>query len=141
MTDKGSALEAVTQFYAAEAAFMAADTPDFGPVAATLDEACLLHEPKSLPYGGEWRGHDGFERWMRLFKDTWVSMDVSGSEMFTQGDVVFSASHVFATARATGQKVDWALLQRFQIRGGKLLELKPFHWDTAALLKSLPAVV
>ena len=52
---------------------MAAEQPDFGPGAATLHPDCLLCEPASLPYSGEWRGLDGVVRWMRTFKAAWSS--------------------------------------------------------------------
>ncbi len=47
--------DVLQRFYEAEARFMAAEQPDFGPVAPTLHPDCLLCEPESLPYGGEWR--------------------------------------------------------------------------------------
>ncbi len=134
-TDPGR--RAVRRFYEAEARYMSADAADFTPVAATLHQDCLLCEPASLPYGGEWRGHEGFERWMRLFKATWSSMEVRGSELFGEGDTLFSRSHVHAQARATGKPADWPLLQIFIIRQGLVHELRPFHWDTAAILPAL----
>ncbi len=137
MTDALSSRQVLQRFYEAEARYMAAEHPDFGPVAATLHPDCLLCEPASLPYGGEWRGRGGVERWMRLFRATWSSLEVRGSEIFGEGDTLFSRSHVYATARATNKPADWALLQQFTIRQDGVLELRPFHWDTAAILPAL----
>ena len=128
---------AVQRFYEAEADFMASGAPDFAPVAETLTENVLLLEPAALPYGGEYRGRDSFERWLRAFKGTWSSMEVRDSETWVHGDVVFSRSHVYATARVTGRATDWPLLQFFRIEGGRVAELRPFHWDTAAMLPVL----
>ena len=129
--------DVLQRFYEAEALFMAADQPDFGPVAATLHRDCLLCEPASLPYGGEWRGRGGVERWMRMFKATWSSLEVRGAQVFGEGDMIFSRSHVYATARETSKGTDWALVQQFTFRQGGILELRPFHWDTAAILPAL----
>ena len=137
MTDAPSSRKVLQRFYEAEARYMAAEHPDFGPVAATLHPECLLCEPASLPYGGEWRGRDGVERWMRLFRATWSSLEVRGSEIYGEGDTLFSRSHVYATARATNKPADWGLLQQFTIRQDGVLELRPFHWDTAAILPAL----
>ena len=97
----------------------------------------LLCEPASLPYGGEYRDRDAFERWLRAFAGTWSSMEVRDAEMFAVGDVVFSRSHVYATASSIGALADWPLLQYFRIADGRVAELRPFHWDTAAMLPAL----
>ena len=131
------AAAAVRRFYAADAAYMAAGSREFGPVADTLTEDVLLCEPASLPYGGEYRGHAAFERWLRAFSGTWSSLEVRDAETFAAGDVVFSRSHVHAVSRATGRPADWPLLQYFRIEDGRIAELRPFHWDTAAILPAL----
>ena len=73
--------DVLQRFYEAEARFMVAEQSEFEPVAATLHPDCLLCEPASLPYGGEWRGWDGVERWMRMFKATWSSLEVRDSQV------------------------------------------------------------
>ena len=40
-------------------------------------------------------------------------------------------------ARVSDQADDWPLLQYFRMRGAKILELRPFHWDTAATQPAL----
>ena len=130
-------LDTIRRFYAAEAAYLAAGGGDFGPIAATLDPDVVIRQPASLPYGGEWRGHAGFEAWMRAFAEQWAALDVTGSELFPVGDVVVGRSHVHATHKPTGRRVDWPLLQYFRFRDRRVLELWPFYWDTAALLGQL----
>ena len=74
---------------------------------------------------------------MRAFGEVWSSLEVKESEIFALGDVLVSRSHVFAKARRNGLQTDWPLLQFFRIREGRILELRPFYWDTAALLAVL----
>ena len=93
--------------------------PDFAPVAARLHPNCLIEQPAALPYGGAWRGHRGAEAWMRSFRAT------------------FSRSHVHATARATGRRTDWPLLQQIEVGDGSIVTLQPFHWDIASMLSAL----
>ena len=129
----------LARFYAAEEAYMAAEAPDFAPVAATLHPDCLIRQPAALPYGGDWRGHTGFEAWMRSFHATWSALSVHDPHVFLTDDeaVLFSRSHVHATVRATGLRTDWPLLQQINICDGLILVLQPFHWDTAAMLSAL----
>lgn len=128
----------IQHFYEAEAGYLTPGGGDFEALSATLDPECVLYQPATLPYGGEWRGPAGFERWLKAFNAQWSSLEVRESEFYPVGEkVVFSRSHVYAVARASGQAVDWPLLQFFRMRGNKILELRPFHWDTAAMLPVL----
>ena len=131
------AFATLTRFYEAETVYMGPGGGDFSVIAGTLDEDCVIHQPASLPYGGEWRGHAGFEAWMRAFSDAWSHLEVRNPRFHPAGDVVVSRSHVHATARASGRVTDWPLLQFVRVRDAKILELRPFHWDTAAMLSAL----
>ena len=135
-TDEG-AKAVIERFYAAEATYLLSPEPDFAPVAATLDAECVIHQPASLPYGGEWRGHAGFEEWLRAFCKVWASLEVKGAELYVTGEVAVSRSHVYAETRMDRRKADWPLLQFFRLRGGRILELRPFYWDTAVLVEVL----
>ena len=137
MPDQNPALTTIRRFYEAESIYLAPGGGDFRVIAATLDPECVLYQPASLPYGGEWRGPAGFERWMKAFGEQWSSLEVKESEFYPVGDVVFSRSHVYAVARATDQVINWPLLQFFRVRNFKILELRPFHWDTAAMLPAM----
>lgn len=54
------ALATLMRFYEAESVYLASETADFADIAATLDPEVVIYQPASLPYGGTWRGHDGF---------------------------------------------------------------------------------
>lgn len=137
MTKTSEAFDTLMRFYAAETAYLAPDGGDFSVIAETLDSDCVLFQPASLPYGGEWRGPAGFEAWMKAFSEQWSSLEVLDPQFYPTDDVVVSHSHIRAVARATGTAIDWPLLQLFRIRRGRILELRPFHWDTAAMLPAL----
>ena len=76
---------------------------------------------------------------MRSFRATWSALSVRDPRVFLTEDeaIIFSRSHVHATARATGRRTDWPLLQQIEVRDGLILTLQPFHWDTAAMLSAL----
>ena len=57
-------LRALQNFYQAEDAYLNAGEGDLSSIAKTLDPDCVVRQPTSLPYGGEWRGHAGVETWM-----------------------------------------------------------------------------
>ena len=136
-SEERNAVNVIQKFYEAEAAYLGADGGDLSAMMTTLDPECVLYQPSSLPYGGEWKGHAGWEAWMKAFAHQWTSMEMKNSELYPSGDVVVGKSHVHAVARGTGKHVDWPLLQFFKMRNGRILELSPFYWDTAKLLHDL----
>ena len=136
-SEDAKTLGTLNSFYEAESAFLRAGGGDFTAIAATLDPECVIYQPVSLPYGGIWRGHNGFEEWMRLFTGIWASLEVREPEQILMGDVVISRSHVYAERRGSGEKLDWPLLQYFRFRQNRIVELWPFYWDTATLVNHL----
>ena len=132
-----NAVRVIQRFYEAEGAYLEAGGGDLSAMMANLDPECVLFQPACLPYGGERRGHAGWEAWMKAFARQWTSMDMKHSALYPTGDVVVGKSHVHAVARGTGKHVDWPLLQFFRMRNGWILELSPIYWDTAKLLHDL----
>jgi ketosteroid isomerase-like protein len=132
------AFATLMRFYEAEMIYLAPGGGDFSVIAETLDPDCVIHQPASLPYGGEWRGPGGFKAWMDAFGRVWSSLEVRDPTFYPSGaDVIVTRSHVYATSRSTGAAVDWPLLQFFRVRDDRIAELHPFHWDTAAMLPAM----
>jgi ketosteroid isomerase-like protein len=48
--------------------------------------------------------------------------------------VVLTQVHV--RARATGLELDFPILQTITIRQGRIAEVRPFYWDTAAIAEA-----
>ncbi len=136
--EQNPAFATLMKFYEAETQYLSPGGGDFSVIAETLHPKCVLFQPHSLPYGGEWHGPEGFHSWMKAFGEEWSSLEVRDPHFFPSGDdVVFSRSHVFAVARRTGQDIDWPLLQFFRVKDDRILELRPFHWDTATMLSGM----
>lgn len=134
----GSAVAVLHRFYEAETTYLESESKDFAVIGETLHPDCVMHQPGSLPYAGQWRGHDGFERWMAAFSEVWSSLTVAEPMFFPSGpDVVFVRSTVKATARANGARSTWPLLQMITVKDGLILEIQPFYWDTAAVVATL----
>ncbi len=62
------AFRSLMQFYSAEVRYSATGDPaDRVEWLNCLHPDIILYQPESLPYGGIWRGREGFGRWLDLF--------------------------------------------------------------------------
>lgn len=123
--------------YAAENRYLAAGGPgkaSFAMLAPYFAYDVVLHQPEGLPYGGTWHRHDGMARFFLAMSETWERFDIGEQEFFPIGaDGVVVLSRIHARARATGRELDFPILQRVLVRDGRIAEIWPFYWDTAAI--------
>ncbi|MFH8366409.1 nuclear transport factor 2 family protein [Streptomyces sp. NPDC018031] len=137
MTGPGLAPPAVlTGMYQAEARYLAAGGPGrahFALLAPYFAPDVVLHQADALPYGGEWRGHEGMERFFRAMSETWESFELLEQEFLAVGEPTVVLTRVRARARATGRELRFPILQTIGFRDGRIAEVRPFYWDTAAI--------
>ena len=96
-------IEALQRFYQAGSEYVQTGGKDFGPVAATLHPQIVMIQADSLPFGGQWHGREGFERWMQAFGEAWSSVSATDLRFFEHDDTVVVVAQMEATARASGQ--------------------------------------
>ncbi len=128
--------EMIRRFYEAEAAYMNAGGSDagasFAAMAATLDPEVVLHQSPDLPWGGEFRGHHGYEDWARRISRAFDRLEVADARVFDQGDTVVIACRLITHARETGETLDLPMVQVVRVRNGRIVEFRPFYWNVPA---------
>ncbi|WP_159839659.1 nuclear transport factor 2 family protein [Nocardia sp. CY41] len=137
MTSTTDPMTVLTGMYAAEAEYLAAGGPgsaSFELLAPFFHTAVVLHQAESLPYGGTWRGHDGMERFFHAMRDTWEKFDMREQRFLAAGETAVVHTEVHARARATGRELSFAILQTIGFADGRIAEVRPFYWDTAAIV-------
>ncbi|MGI5353126.1 nuclear transport factor 2 family protein [Streptomyces sp. CA-250714] len=126
----------LTGMYAAEAEYLAAGGPgtaSFAPLAPFFAPDVVLHQADGLPYGGSWHGHAGMERFFLEMSRVWESFDITQQEFLATGATLVVHSRIHARARATGREITFPILQTITVRDGRISEVHPFYWDTAAV--------
>ncbi|GAA5082296.1 nuclear transport factor 2 family protein [Nocardia iowensis] len=126
----------LTGMYAAEAEYLAAGGPgsaSFDLLAPFFATDVALHQAAGLPYGGAWRGHEGMEQFFRTMAQTWASFELLEQEFLATGETTVVHTRVRARARATGRELTFPILQTITIIDGRISEVHPFYWDTAAI--------
>ncbi|WP_409182456.1 nuclear transport factor 2 family protein [Amycolatopsis sp. VS8301801F10] len=133
MTDPAAVLNGM---YRAEAEYFAAGGPgsaSFAPLALYFAEDVVLHQAEGLPFGGEWRGHSGMEEFFLAMSRAWESFEIGEQEFLALGATSVVRTQVRARTRATGRELEFPILQTLRIEDGRIAEVWPFYWDTAAI--------
>jgi len=111
-------------------------------VVAIYHELIVINEPPSLPYGGEYRGHEGAFRHGQGFRATWDRFQPSNARVLkprfvAQDDCVAVQWRHKAENRETGECIDLPAAGVYRFVDGMVVDSRMFHFDIAALLKFL----
>ena len=115
-------------------AYFAAAHQDEAALLAVVAEDGVIHVPESLPYGGTHRGHAGFRKALAGFGAAWRDVASHDLVFAVADDQVIVLSRMTATAVPSGYPVETCVAESFRIVHGKVAEVRPYYFDTAALL-------
>ena len=126
--------------YAAEREYLAtAGTgyADFAVLAPYFAENVVLCQATALPYGGVWRGHDGMRRFFVAMSAAWAEFEMLDQQFLATTETAVVRTRVRARARATRRELSFPILQTLRIADGRITEVYPFYWDTAAIVAAM----
>jgi nucleoside-diphosphate-sugar epimerase len=99
---------------------------------AMVDENAVWREAESLPWGGEWRGPDGFARLTREI-DVLAELTVRGHEIVQAGDVVELRLDAVFTSRKSRRQLPMTVVEHYRVHDGKIYGADAFYKDTQAV--------
>ena len=111
----------------------------FAGDAATLTALChanfVLHQGGAMPYAGTYRGAEGFLQFLGIFAETLEVEKLETVRIYScdDPDWLVSEFDVVATVKATGQRYETTLLERWQFSGGKVVSVKPHYYEPPGL--------
>ncbi|MEU8898646.1 nuclear transport factor 2 family protein [Nocardia sp. NPDC048505] len=124
------------RMYQAESEYLAAGGPgiaSFTTLAPFFAPDVVLTQADSLPYGGVWRGHAGLEQFFQAMTATWDRFDLLDQSFLSESNPLIVLTHVHARSRTTARELDFPILQTITVTDGRISEVRPFYWDTAAI--------
>lgn len=127
----------VERMFATEFTFMSQGGTDTSLLMDAFHPQVVIHEPRYLPYAGNWKGISGTADLMRTMNTVWSDLTVSDLEVYGDGESVLLACHLCMVARSGGQTVKQPFAERLRFADGKLIEGTPFYFDTAEILAVL----
>jgi len=131
-TTEEAPFKVLERFYEAERRYMqaggASAGASFDGMAATLDPGVILHQSPDLPWGGEYTGHQGFMDWSIKMSECFDFLDVRDPEYFEKGDKLVILCRLVTRSRLHGYELDRPMAQVVTVRGGRIIEFRPFYW-------------
>lgn len=109
---------------------------DWDGVEAFMAEDFVIHEPASLPYGGEWRGKDALKRLYAHVMGYWEDPDVEWDELIGGERFAAALLRFTMTSRATGERFHQTVSEvtRFDDQG-KMAEMRVHYFDAAEVAR------
>ncbi|MFE3225541.1 nuclear transport factor 2 family protein [Nocardia sp. NPDC059228] len=130
------AMTTLRAFYAAEAAYLT-EGAEFEEMARHLAPDVVMHQAASLPYGGQWTGHEGIREFLAAMGDSWDGLWFDEQHFLSEGERVVAYSRGRLRARRTGRVLETSLLQWISFQDGLITEFRPYYHDTSAVLAAL----
>ena len=119
--------------------YQALKESDWDAVATLIDEdSFAVHEAPTLSYCGVFRGLDGLKRLICAFSEQWSESAFEFKGFSTGDDIVIGHLEARLTARSNGKSYAMPVLEVWRLREGRIVELRPFYWDTGMISASEP---
>ncbi len=107
---------------------------DFAALEPMLDPEFFLEEAQGLPYGGTYRGVDGWRGLSKAIASTWSNFRLLPLEFPGETADTFTVRFAISgKSRLTGKKFESTVLELWRFRGQRLLQIVPYYWDTHLL--------
>lgn len=92
---------------------------------------CIIHEAPSLPFGGDWKGPQGFVDLMAKIQQTFLEFSSEPISMVTEGDVLAFAA--ILRGRTAKGSFEMPLVEYWTCRDGKIQEIYAMWQDTKVI--------
>jgi ketosteroid isomerase-like protein len=135
--DHTSATTLLERMFEVELRFVGSDSADVALLASAFHPDVVVHEPKSLPYAGDWRGLDGIGALFREMREVWSNLAVDDLEATRDGDTVFMTCTLHLTSRASGATITQPFAEVLRFKEERLIEGTPFYYDTAEIVAAI----
>lgn len=132
-----TALGLLEHMFDVEMRFVRGGANDKDLLATAFHNNVVIHEPKSLPYAGDWTGLDELSALFRKMRETWSDMAVENLQATRNGDTVFMACTLSMTCRVNGIKIVQPFAEVLRFEAGLLIEATPFYYDTDEIVSIL----
>jgi hypothetical protein len=106
---------------------------DWAGVAELCHPDLVIHEPESLPFGGEWKGQDALQRLAAVVFGTWAQARSEIHEITGGREWAVVVLSFAMTSKRTGEALVQSVCEAGRVENGRLKELRIHYFDAAAV--------
>lgn len=114
----------------------ASETRNQEAMKALLHPDVQVIEAASLPYGGIAKGPDAFIKLIKQVFSTWKDIKLSVQKVLSDGDYVILLAEMSVRNQTTEKMVVIPIAEIWRLNDGKIIEVRPFYFDTKLLLEA-----
>ncbi|WP_422061872.1 nuclear transport factor 2 family protein [Sphingopyxis sp.] len=130
----------MTPLEASKAMYAAVARGEWGVVADFMADDLVIHEPASLPYGGEWRGRDALQKLYAHVMTFWEDPVVKWQELVGGEKYAVALLHFTVTAKSSGKRFETHIAEVTEFDdAGKMASMRIHYFDTADMVAQLKA--
>jgi ketosteroid isomerase-like protein len=109
---------------------------DWDGVAALMADDLVIHEPSTLPYGGEWRGRDAFQRLFASVMAHWDDPMVETISLLGNETHAVALLHFTMTAKSNGVRFSQHVVEVSRFNAdGKIADIRIHYFDTGEMAR------
>jgi len=120
---------------------------DWAALESLIDPDLEIHEAPSMPYGGTFRGLEGLRQLMGLARAVWTDLGgdnrqpykVFDLESTDDGDLVLMLGKLDSRVGGGDTRMQMTIAEIHRVVDGRIVELTPHYWDTAAIAAAFAA--
>ena len=106
---------------------------DMATFEAGLADDFEIVQADSLPWGGVYRGVEGWREFLGRFLAPWKDLATERLHfMCDEAEENFALVFRVTGTSQTGKPVDFSVCEHWQVRDGKVRQIKPHNFDTKA---------
>ncbi|ESX82290.1 hypothetical protein X759_06355 [Mesorhizobium sp. LSHC420B00] len=130
-------MELIENMFNVEMRFLQSGSESLDTLASAFHVEIVVHEPRSLPYAGDWNGLDGVGALFRKMREIWSDVAVEDLRVAQNDDMVFMSCTLSRTSRANGATIKQPFAEVLRFKDDRLIEGTPFYHDTSEILAML----
>ena len=100
-----------------------------------LSDDLVIIEAENLPYAGLYTGRGALRELHGIVMAHWIDPVLDFHAMTAGDGHVVSLVTFHFTSRRSGRRIAMPLAEVFRIEAGKVVEIKPFYFDTKAIAR------
>ena len=108
-------------------------TGELDAMAALFSPEVEVFQASGLPYGGTYKGIEGFKEQVARILEFWQELSFDVSQLLANDEVVVAYGEWSGTVKATGKKVRFPMTEAWHFEQGKVVRILPIYGDTAAV--------